>query len=80
MDDLRKEKLKYAHRRVQHLAVELMKVKRIMSDVGSGIQDELLSQAVMCLIRCDNLNHTNQDLDQFSMVDGMNSHQISSQL
>ena len=80
MDYLKKEKAKYAHRRIQYLAVELAKVKRLMHENSTGIQHELIGKAIDYLVRCDNLNHTNQDLDQFSMVDGMNSHQISSQL
>ncbi len=80
MEDLKNQKLKYAHSRVQHLAVELIKIKRIFSENSSSIQDDLISQAIMCLVRCDNLNHTNQNLDQFSMVDGLSTHQISSQL
>ena len=80
MDDLKRQKIQYAHRKVQHLAVELMKVQRIFRENDSSIKNELISNAVMQLIKCDNLNHTIEDLDQFCIVDGMSTHQISSQL
>lgn len=80
MDDLKRQKIQYAHRKVQQLAVELMKVQRIFRENDSSIKNELISNAVMQLIKCDNLNNTIEDLDQFFIVDGISTHQISSQL
>ena len=51
MDDLKREKIQYAHRKVQHLAVELMKVQRIFRENDSSIKNELISNAVMQLIK-----------------------------
>lgn len=81
MKDLnRNEKLKYAHKRIQDLAIELVKVQKIMNENTSNLQSELIAKAIMCLVRCDNLNHVDQDLDKYGLIDGMSTHKISSQL
>ena len=80
IDISKKEKLYYATCRLHQVATDLSQLQKLFRENGIGIQDELIGKAVDLLIRCDDLNHVDQDLDKYALIDGMTTHQISSQL
>jgi len=74
------QRLQYAHKKVQHHAIELRKAQRLFEDNSSNIQHELIDKAIELLIKADDLNHVCKNLDVYSIVDGMNANQVSTLL